>query len=124
MQGAHIGHDMHPVGVQVHVDPVITVNGGVHVDANGTEPMPFLAALLPPTPTSSPPPPTDPGGTGFLDSDARDNSVTALPPVTPAENAAFNAGTAFPGWQESHWLILLSSCFRLLRGSTGGQERC
>ena len=78
--------------VQVHVDPVITVNGGLHISANGTGTMPLLAALLPPSPVPSPPPPTLLGDTALLDSNADDSPVTALPPVTPEENAAFNAG--------------------------------
>ena len=71
----------------MHVDPVITVNDGVQISANGSEPMPLLATLLPPSP-----PPTIPGGTALLGSDADSSPVTALPPATPEENAAFNAG--------------------------------
>lgn len=85
------------------MDPVITVNGGVHIISNGTESMPLLASLLPSSPTSSLPPPPDPGETLLQDSDADNSPVTALPPVTPAENAAFNAGTVFPDWQQHTW---------------------
>ncbi|CAL5224403.1 g7085 [Coccomyxa viridis] len=82
------------IKVDVHVDPVIAVNGGVHISANGTDAMPLLAAVLPPSPVSGPPPPTVYGGTTLPDSHADDGPVTALPPVTPEENAAFN--TAVP----------------------------
>ena len=88
----HQGHDHFATPLQVHVDPVITVNGGVHIGTNDSEAMPLLTALLPPSPPLNPPPPSLSGATAFLDSGADNAPATALPPVTPEQNAAFNAG--------------------------------
>jgi hypothetical protein len=72
--------------LQVHVDPVVTVNGGVHISANGTQAMPLLGNLLP---ASAPPPPVvllgSPDDTG-------DGPLPILPPVPPGGNEAYNAG--------------------------------
>ena len=89
------------------MDPVITVDGGVHISANGTEAMPLLAALLPPSPDSTPPPPTAYGGTAFLANEADAGPVSALPPVSPEENAAFNAGL-LPSQHLAHIRIVLA----------------
>lgn len=68
------------------MDPVITVNGGVHISANGTQAMPLLGSLLP---ASAPPPPA----VLFGSSDDRgDGPLPVLPHVPPGGDEAFNAG--------------------------------
>ena len=68
------------------MDPIITVNGGIHISANGTEAMPLLGNLLP---ASAPPPPAVLMGSP---DDTGDGPLPVLPPVPPGGNEAYNAG--------------------------------